>query len=264
MAEALALWPGPAYGEFTYEEFARAEVERLDALREVARKRWLEARLALGEEAAAQALALVAEQPLDERAHQLAMLALYRAGRHSEALDLYRALRARLTDDLGLEPGPETRDVHAKILRHDPSLTPAVIPRREWPPLPAPPNRLIGRERELADVRRLLATAHVRLVVLTGAGGSGETRLALELARAMASEFASGAAFVSLAGVRDPELLAAAVADALGIERAAEPDPWSVVRVALQTEELLLVIDNVEHLREASPALAQLVVAAPS
>lgn len=263
LAEALALWRGPPYSEFTYDEFARAEVDRLNVLRELARRRWLEARLALGEDAAAEAGALVAEQPLDERAHQLAMIALYRVGRQSEALALYRELRTRLAGDLGLEPSRATRDLHAKILRHDPGLAPAASGGRRWPPLPAPPNRLIGRERELAEVRQLLAAPHVRLVVLTGAGGSGKTRLALELAQIMSSEFAGGGAFVSLAAVRDPELVAPKVADALGIERAAEPDAWAVVQVALQTEELLLVIDNVEHLREATPAFAELVAAAP-
>src|ERR687897_312992 len=83
--------------------------------------------------------------------------------------------------------------------------------------LPAPPNRLLGRGRELAELRELLLRDEVRLLVLTGAGGSGKTRLALEAAREAASSFANGAAFADLAPLRDPALVVGTLAHALGI-----------------------------------------------
>ncbi len=263
LTEALGLWRGPAYSEFTYEEFARTEVDHLEALRDAARTRWLEARLVLGDDIVADALAVVSEQPLDERAHGVAMQGLYLAGRQSEALELYAKLRARLVGELGLEPSPPTRELHAKILKHDATAFPGATLRRRWPALPAAPNNLIGRERERAEVRKLLSREDVRLVTLTGAGGTGKTRLALEVARDTAPAFASGATFVSLAAIRDPALLPTAIADSLGIERSSDAEALGTVAVALQEDELLLVLDNLEHLRIAAPALTSLLASAP-
>jgi predicted ATPase len=120
---------------------------------------------------------------------------------------------------------------------------------------------LLGRERELGQLRELLHRDDARLIVLTGAGGSGKTRLALEAARASAGSFANGAAFVSLAPIRDPELLAVAICDALGIQ--ASGDPLDALASALAPRELLLLLDNAEHLRSATSILAELVGRAP-
>jgi hypothetical protein len=103
------------------------------------------------------------------------------------------------TLSLGLDPHDELQELQRRILQHDPTL--ALAPAVEEPQaaLPAPPNRLLGRKRELAEVRELLLRERVRLLVLIGAGGSGKTRLALEAARAIAGSFASGAGLVELA-----------------------------------------------------------------
>ena len=261
---ALGLWRGPAYAEVAYEEFARGEAERLEELRVVAAEESLEARLELGrhEEALGEALALTSDQPLRERPQRLAMLALYRTGRQTEALDLYTSVRERLDEELGLEPGSELRELQRRILQQDPALD--VVSGTVAPgSLPAPPNPLIGRERELDALGTLLGRRDVRLLVLTGAGGSGKTRLALEAARNAAGSFANGAFLVELAPLRDPELVVPTIAQALDLADAGESAPLDTLADALRTRELLLVVDNAEHLRAAAPLFAELITRAP-
>src|SRR4029079_7685065 len=119
-------------------------------------------------------------------------------GRQTEALDLFRELRRRLREELGVEPGSELHELQRRILQNDYTL-PAQASGIEQPAvLPAPPNALLGRERELDELRQLLLRERVRLIVLTGAGGSGKTRLALEAARQTSASFANGACFVDL------------------------------------------------------------------
>jgi predicted ATPase/class 3 adenylate cyclase len=127
--------------------------------------------------------------------------------------------------------------------------------------LPAPLTSFVGRERELGEVAALLG-AH-RLVTLTGPGGVGKTRLALEVAAAAGGDFAHGAWFVALAPLADPRRVAAAVAQALGVrERGGEP-LVETLKGALRVQEVLLVLDNVEHLLAAAPLAAELLAAAP-
>jgi predicted ATPase/DNA-binding SARP family transcriptional activator len=261
---ALALWRGPAYGEFADEEFVRLEAARLEELRWLAHECWLEASLELGEvdELLTDVLALAAAQPLRERAQRNAMVVLYRAGRQSEALDVYADFRRHLADELGLEPSPPLRELQRRILQHDPELSAASAPGPRRTSLPVPANPLLGRERELAQVRQLLTASDARLVVLTGAGGSGKTRLALEVARELAHEFANGTAFVSLAPLTDPALVPTAIATELRVERH-ETDPMRAVAHALRDQELLLVVDNIEQVRAAAPGLVELLAAAP-
>jgi predicted ATPase/DNA-binding SARP family transcriptional activator len=258
---ALELWRGPAFAEMAYEEFARGEAERLDELRVVAAEESLEARLELGRhaEALGEALALAREHPLRERPQRLAMLALYRAGRQTEALDLYASLRERLDEQLGLEPTGELRELQRRILQQDPALD-TVAAAAPPSSLPAAPNPLLGRERELEALQELLARREVRLLVLTGAGGSGKTRLALEAARNAGGSFANGAALVELAPLRDPELVAPTIAQALDLADASSP---AALADALRPRELLLVLDNAEHLRAAAPLFAELIRRAP-
>jgi predicted ATPase len=103
----------------------------------------------------------------------------------------------------------------------------------------------------------------VRLVVLSGAGGAGKTRLALEVARQTVSSFANGVAFVSLASLRDPELVVGEISRALGVREAVGTEPLAKLVAALRTRELLLVLDNAEHLRAAAPLFVELIAGAP-
>jgi predicted ATPase/DNA-binding SARP family transcriptional activator len=265
LGRALALWRGRAYGELAYDDFARAEADRLDELRLIALEERIDAQLALGRhgELLAELGSLAAEHPLRERLQEQAMLALYRCGRQAEALDVYAAVRARLHDDLGLEPGAELRELQRRILQQDAGL--AVQPSAAEPlsELPSPPNALVGRERELEELRGLLLREGARLVVLTGAGGSGKTRLALEAARELSGSFANGAALVGLAPLGDPGLVVGAICDRLGIPAVPGQEPLETLAAALRPRELLLVVDNVEHLRAAAPSFVELLARAP-
>ena len=265
LERALALWRGPAYADVMYEDFARAEAERLEELRLAALEARLEALSLLGrnDELLADALALARDHPLRERVQALAMLALYRAGRQTEALEHYIEVRRRLDDELGLEPSAELRELQRRILGQDPELEPNVPTPDATSALPAPPNPLVGRERELEALSQLLSRRDPRLLVLTGAGGSGKTRLALAAARQAASGFANGAVIVELAPLRDPGLLLPTIASALGVAEVPSQSPLETLAAALSNREVLVVLDNVEHLRSATPSFVELLARAP-
>ena len=263
LGRALALWRGPALADVAYESFARAEAMRLDELRLVAQEERLAAEVAAGrhEAALAELRALVAQHPLRERPRAQLMLALYRHGRQVDALEVYRAGRTALRDELGLEPGVELRDLERAILSHDPALaSPAPSPIAE---LPTPPNPLIGRERELAELGRLVRQHDTRLLTLTGAGGSGKSRLALALARATAASFANGAVLVDLGSLRDHTLFLPTVMQGLGVAERPGEAPAETLAGWLRLRELLVVLDSFEHLLSAGPELVRLLAAAP-
>ncbi|MEP7022762.1 MAG: BTAD domain-containing putative transcriptional regulator [Actinomycetota bacterium] len=263
LRRAMSLWHGRPYGELADFEFARFEAARLEELRLVALEERIEADLAAGRHAGliAELGSLARAHPLRERLQAQAMLCLYRCGRHTEALELFSALRATLNDELGLEPGSTLRELQARILRHDPALLPRVEPDAPGG-LPTPANRLVGRERELRELGELMRDDDVRLVVLTGAGGSGKTRLAVEAARQSERWFANGAAFVSLAPLREPTRVVGEIVRAVGLEERPGEDLKRLAKV-LSTLELMLVVDNVEHLRSATPMFVELLAGAP-
>jgi predicted ATPase/DNA-binding SARP family transcriptional activator len=265
LRRALGLWRGHAYGDFAYEEFARAEAERLEELRLVALEERIEAELALGrhDDLLPELRSLAAAHPGRERLQAQAMLALYRCGRQSEALEIYTDARAHLRDELGLEPGAELRELQRRILQQDPGLAAAARAEEALTRLPIPPNALLGRERELGELRQLLVRDDVRLLVLAGAGGSGKTRLALQVARETAESFANGAAFVGLAPLRDPALVLTAIAQALDVAEKPPEELLGTLANALRNRELLLLIDNAEHLSDAAPAYIELLAQAP-
>ena len=265
LARGLGLWRGPAYGELAYAEFARAESERLEELHLVAFEEWLAAEIALGRhrQQLAEVCGLAHAQPLRERAQALAMLALYRCGRQADALEMYAAMHRRLRDELGLDPGVELRELQRRILQQDHELSGVDAAPAGSPSLPAAPNALIGREREVDELRELLLRDDVRLVVLAGAGGSGKTRLAVEIARVSAHGFANGVVFVALAPLRDPALVVGSIVNACGLHEVNGEDQLEALCAALGGREVLLVLDNFEHLRPAAPIVVALLAAAP-
>ncbi len=129
--------------------------------------------------------------------------------------------------------------------------------------LPVPSNRLVGRERELADLRELIGQSDVRVVTLTGAGGTGKSRLALEYAWEAVERFTDGVVLVRLAPLTDPELVPSAIAAALGVRDPGSRPLLDAVGEHLSERELLLVVDNVEQVIEAAPLLAMLFERAP-
>jgi len=260
---ALRLWRGAAYGELAYESFARVEAERLEELRRVADEHRIESELALGRhvELLAEICSRAAAEPLRERTQAHAMLALYRCGRQSDALEIFSAARRALRDELGLEPGPDLRELQGQILRQDPTLA-ATSKASRTVSLPSPSTRLLGREEELSELEELLVGDGLRFVVLVGAGGSGKTRLAIEVAQRLTDAYANGARFVELAPLADPALVTPAIARAVGLERV-EIDPVEQLARELRSRELLLVLDNAEHVRAAAPQLVTLLARAP-
>ncbi|MFG1947898.1 BTAD domain-containing putative transcriptional regulator [Nonomuraea sp. NPDC048826] len=258
LGSALALWRGPAYADFADEGFAAPEIARLDEERLTALEELAEIRLALGEPV--DLGPLVAERPLRERLTALHMRALYRDGRQGEALAAYEGLRARLADELGVDPAPEVRSLHRAILRQDLTL-PARPPARVAGNLPAPVAGLVGRDEDVAQVRALLGER--RLVTLTGPGGVGKTRLAVAVAGGLASSeaYPGGVWLVELVGAVD---VAQAMAGVLGVrDDSAEPLLPRLAGV-LAARRTLLVVDNCEHLvDQAAEVVSALLKAAP-
>ena len=190
---ALALWRGPALADLDEEPFVAAERRFLEAARLAATEDRIDAELALGREHAliGELEALVADEPLRERPRAQLMIALYRAGRQPEALEVYQSGRKALLEQAGVEPSPKLKRLERAILRQDGSLEHAVA-RAHRPGLPAPANRLIGRDRDLQQVCAVLRRNDVRLVTITGPGGVGKTRVALEAARILAPDLVDG------------------------------------------------------------------------
>ncbi|WP_084962623.1 BTAD domain-containing putative transcriptional regulator [Thermoactinospora rubra] len=270
LSDALALWRGPAYADVADQQFAGPAVAHLEERRLAALEQRARARLELGEHVllAGELADLVARHPLREGLRAAHMLALYRSGRQSDALASYAELRERLAEELGLDPGPDVTALHQAILRQDPALDapPALAPTARRTNLPAPVSDLIGREGALAEVKAQLEAN--RLVTLTGTGGVGKTRLALEAARRLVDAHPDGVWLVELAPLdaqAEPAELAEAVLAALDIRQEAGPATAADrLADALRAMDLLLVLDNCEHVVEEAAALAEaLLQAAP-
>src|SRR6266550_7065320 len=266
---ALDLWRGAPLADFVGEPFAQPEIARLDELRLAALEDRIDADLELGRhgQLVPELERVVVEHPLRERPRAQLMLALYRAGRQADALAVYQQARKALVDDLGIEPGEALRKLERAILAHDQSLGIAlpsialpsnVSPRR----VPTPPYPLLGRERELAALADLVRRDDTRLVTLTGIGGIGKTRLALELVSRLAPEFPDGAGVVLLATLDDPALVARTILEAIELPEAGR-DPEEALIRPLSGSRLLLLIDNFEQVLAAAPTVARLLGAAP-
>jgi DNA-binding SARP family transcriptional activator len=180
-SSALELWRGPALFDFAYESFAQTEAARLDELRLVALETRIEADLELGQHSrvASELESLVAEHPLRERFREQLMLALYRCGRQSQALETYRDGRRLLLEELGIEPSPELRELEQKILTQSEELSaPRRVPRRkpERPPSGVAATHEARRRRGgrliIAGATVLLVAAAAAIWQREGSGGS--------------------------------------------------------------------------------------------
>jgi predicted ATPase/DNA-binding SARP family transcriptional activator len=265
LSQAEGLWRGPALVDVAYDEFAAHEAARLEELRLNTFEDLADAQLALArhEQLVPRLQGFVGAQPLRERARAQLMLALYRAGRQSDALAEYRAARQTLVEEIGIEPGPALQALERAILVQDEKLAaPASDAVRRRVELPAPPTPLLGRGRELTEAADLLRSGEVRLLTLTGPGGIGKTRLATEVARAVASEGRGGAMFVDLSHLSDPRLVASTIANALRLSAGGRPVEEALVD-ALAHQPPLLLLDNFEQLTEAAPLLGRLLASSP-
>jgi predicted ATPase/DNA-binding SARP family transcriptional activator len=269
LREALALWRGAAMQDVGLEDSAafdavvtRFEGLRLDALED---RFEAEASLGGGAELVTELADLVAAHPLRERLAAALMRALVSAGRSTDALQVYQRTREALADALGVDPSPDLSALHVALLRGE-------LGRREEnrkTNLPAELTSFIGKDADVAAVRELIA-GH-RLVTLIGPGGSGKTRLATETARTLLGDYPDGAWLVELAaigagrGEGEAGGIAQATLDGLGLRDtllgdAPHAEPVDRLIAAIRERELLLVLDNCEHVIEAAAAFAHRVL----
>jgi predicted ATPase/DNA-binding SARP family transcriptional activator len=255
LSAALTLWRGDPFSDLKYDGVLEAEIARLEALRLSALEGRAEAvlRSGGGYELVPALEALARQYPLRERLRGHLVLALYRAGRQAEALQEYRDTRRTLHEELGLEPSRELRDLEQLILLQDPALNPA----RGSPSLPVPATALIRRGDEVEQAWSLLRREDVRMLTLTGPGGVGKTRLALELARRVGD-----AVFVDLIETSDVALVPSVIAAAAGVSTRGRPVAEALA-ADLADRKLLLLLDSFEHVVEAAPLLSRLLGAAP-
>ncbi|MCO6005502.1 winged helix-turn-helix domain-containing protein [Actinoallomurus purpureus] len=247
LRRALGLWRGPALADLP---FADADKARLEELRLAVTEDLAEAELALPDGApVAELRRLVAEHPLRERLRGQLMRALHAAGRPAEALAVFEETRHLLAEELGTDPSPELAAIQLAVLR---AQEPAPAVRRR----PAAQlTSFVGRDREL---RRLDALRDSRLVTIIGQGGAGKTRLAIEAAGRRGGE----TGFADLSPLDDGDQVPGAVLGALGLRETGfhaldTPDPVSRLVSAIAERDLLLILDNCEHLITGAAALAR-------
>ena len=252
--QGLELWRGPLLADLDEVPLLARERARVEELRLQAREERFDAYLRLYRHAEimAELEALAQEWQLRERLQGQLMLALYRSGRQAEASDVYQRTRERLADEVGMAPRPDLQRLLKQILNQDPSidLKPDSNDLRQGQPhnLPVQLTSFIGRQREIEQLK--VAIAANRLVTLTGAGGCGKTRLALQTAAEVMYEYPDGTHFIDLSSVTDQSLIAATIATALALREA--PGRLLEIQVIehVARRRQLLVVDNCEHLVE--------------
>ncbi|MGI9622132.1 MAG: BTAD domain-containing putative transcriptional regulator [Acidimicrobiales bacterium] len=257
---ALALVDGRVLEDLAHLDTVRMFANNIEDTYRWAIEQRVEADLARGEASAVvPSLRRTVEAfPLEERMWSLLMRALYHAGRQAEALRAYQELREVLARELGVEPSEEVREVETAILTGTLPSTPASwgTPRRVSSP-PNPTTPLFGRVADLNDLEAALSTH--RLVTVTGPGGCGKTRLAVEAAGTLAARY-DQVVWVELNTVEDPAGVEDAVAASLGLIRRREEGVLDMVADALQDKNTLMVVDNCEHLVDHAALVIQHVV----
>ncbi len=270
LSEALGLFRGEPLCDVASERSVAQWQRTLEGKRLQAMVLRLDAELASG--AAAELLSelerLTVEHPFEEQLWGQLILALYRAGRPAEALEAFQRIRRRFSAELGMPPGEPLTRLQQRVLERDPTLLrqapTATPPRSSTSRLPQPPTRLIGRGHELGALDELLTDPDVRLITLTGPGGVGKTRLLVELARRREADYQDGAVFVRLEGLTDPALVAAEIATALARRDETDGPGADGLPAYLRERQLLLVVDNFEHLITAALLIAELLELAPA
>lgn len=271
LSEALGLWRGEALAEVATAPYAAAWIQRLENLRLAAIDQRADAGLRLGRhpDLIAELEEVIARHPLRERSHELLIRALAGTGRQGEALAVYERLRRGLSDEVGLDPPMHLQELQTAVLSDDPSLRPEPIPA-----VPAPTRRrrtnlrsqltsFVGRQQDVHGLQVRLQTS--RLVTLVGPGGAGKTRLASEVASQLSTTGADGVWMVELAPVTDPNNVASTTLGSLGnleggrLERTTSTHRDALTRLVetLADNDVVLLLDNCEHLVDAAAKLAE-------
>ena len=264
------LLPGFTCDSLEFETWLRLERERLhqlalEALFEAAQDHLAAGRL---DKAQAHARRQLALEPWREPAHRQLMRAFALTGDRAAALAQYETCRALLADELSVEPAPETAALREAIAagRYGPVATNETIrppqPRRHN--LPADMTPFLGREIELAAIGRLLTHERQRLVTIVGPGGMGKTRLALAVGAALLPEYEDGVYFVDLAPLAHATDIPQAIAVAVGYQapdRLAALEPQLLA--ALNQRQLLLILDNFEHVLDGATLVSAMLLACP-
>jgi predicted ATPase/DNA-binding SARP family transcriptional activator len=276
LGEALALWRGSAFGELADAPFLRAERARLEGLRLAALEARVQVDLDAGRhgELAAELERLVEAHPFNERFCAQLMLCLYRCGQQADALHAYQRLRRSLGDELGIDPGAEIRALEVAILRQQPDLDRSIslvdrgsgsdhVHGGGFDRLLVERSSFIGRDEEVA---RLLALVRpdvgAPVVTITGPGGVGKTRLAVEVAVRASAAFEGDAWFVRLAGVTDQDSVGDVVLDALRGGRRVGLPALAALGELTRDRRMLVVLDNCEHVLDAAARCVEVIAAA--
>ncbi|WP_063061592.1 BTAD domain-containing putative transcriptional regulator [Nocardia sienata] len=263
LREALGLWRGAPMQdvEVRDNEAVDAVLTRLEGLRLAATEDLYESETRLGRaaEQVSELTELVARYPVRERLVAALMRALGAAGRGSEALVVYQDAREALADTLGVDPSPELSELHVALLRGE--VGPENTGRRTN--LRAELTGYIGKYADIAAVRDLIANH--RLTTLTGPGGSGKTRLAVETAQTLLDDLPDGAWLVELASVEANGDVAQSAIAALGLRDAllgGAPNAEPIERfvAAVRDRETLVILDNCEHVIDAVAVFAHRVL----
>lgn len=279
LKDALALYRGDLLPEDAYEEWT---IARRDSLRRAA----IDALLQLAsanrqrgayDEALTALQRLLQIDPIDEQGQRELMLVYALTGRRKDALRQYSRFSTALSSELGVEPEPETTRLYERIRGGEitgevGAVSPMQPEQIETSPpsirephleLPEHPTTFVGREREVEEACRLLRRSGVRLLTFTGPAGIGKTRLATQVARTIADDYPDGAFFVTLAPIRDRELVLSAIATALSLHEAGGRPLLNVLRAHLLGKRLLLLLDNFEQVMPAAPYVSDLLTGAP-
>ena len=271
LAEAAALFRGEFMAGFFlkdspgFEQWQESQRDDVRRARASLLQRLADHHAARGEWTAAidRARQRLALDPLDESSHRGLIGLLARSGGRSAALRQYERCRELLRKNLGEHPDPGTEELHRQVLAGSVDTAIPGRPAGRAGRLPVFPTSLVGRETEIAAVLDSLRRKETRLLTLSGPGGVGKTRLAVEAASRALKRYRDGVFFVDLSTLHDPVQVAPAIAAALGIREIA--NEARALEVALMdglgSRHLLLVMDTFEHLQGASPGVAGLLAA---
>lgn len=265
-ADVLAMWRGQPFADAAPCQALDDESIRLGELRLVITENYFHARLAsgAGREVVADLSRAAAQHPLREVLWSMLITAQYRAGMQADALRSYEQMRVLLADTLGLDPSTDLQDLQRRVLLHDPSLivdsggraVESTVRRHN---LPMPETMLIDGVNRVGRVAALLRDH--RLLTLTGPGGVGKTRLAVELGWSCVDQFEGGVWLVELARLTTAESVIAAVASTLAVRPQSDSSVIDTLLDWFHGRQVVLIVDNCEHLLDPVRQLLSLVLA---